>query len=241
MKRFDFFVGGILGIIGIGIITLVALILLHYQSFSIKIDDLKAIEILLPPVVTVIGWIIAIKLAITQLEVSHRNNRKVQYEIAENTDRLTLMKEMATQIKDISLILHNLSISIYSLKDATKKSRKENDIKHHMITAQKLKDDLLNKWHEIYIQNELLLFHDVNIDIEKLKNFIVNDFYGEECAWIELQESVRKHLYEEENLSEKIISCSSRIFDETFNTFKECIDLIKTPSSKKKIFRVNIN
>ncbi|UTF61289.1 hypothetical protein [Gilvimarinus sp. DA14] len=235
MKRFDFFVGGILGVIGLGISTLMFLTIYHWNSLYINIDNWKAAEILISSGITIAGWFIAMKMAINQLETSHKNNIKAQRETAAINDKLKAMNEMAEYLKEAALIAHNLSISVYSAKSSAEEESKNHHIITHLVSAQKHKDKLLDKWQEIFMQDSILKYHNVNINIEKFKNLIIDNFYGKICAWGNLQETGINYQSEKGGNQEKIIIMSSRMFDVSLEVFKECANLIPELSQRKSL------
>lgn len=202
------------GIVSIGVVALIGLTIFNGQDLVMQRQNWELARILVPAMVSVLGWFITIWWAIRQIDISAEKNRKLQYEMIQSNEKIKIMDSVIKAFIDINRSLHKIQASVSNFKTniISKREGKNNP------DLGKLFEDSGSAYSEMFENVEVLKFNlarlsPYGIDLKKSIDFIVevHTRFSNKSDWLAYQEESSKFFDDEDESWESMVGLLEKV------------------------------
>ena len=227
---YHYWLGIAAGIIALGVATLMGFTIIHGEELVMNRRNWELSRILVPSIVSIIGWLVTIWWALRQVEISAQRNRNLQHEMLQSNEKIKVIDSVVIAYMEMNKSLHKINSLVETLKvnidfkDEGKSNPDLVDIFHSCGEA----------YNEMYENKEILFFNLVRlralkINSEETITFLVNideHFAGPSSVWVEYQIQAAEYLQDEGSDDSKLFSTIDTISANCLNLRKEALAVV---------------
>jgi len=227
---YHYWLGIAAGIIALGVATLMGFTIIHGEELVMNRSNWELSRILVPSIVSIIGWFVTIWWALRQVEISAQRNRNLQHEMLQSNEKIKVIDSVVIAYMELNKSLHKIDSRVNKLK-----------LNIEFKNEGKSNPDLVYLFHscgeahnEMYENKEILLFNLVRlralkINSEETITFLVNideHFAGPSSVWVEYQTQAAEYLQNEGSDDSKLFSTIDTISANCNNLRKEALAVV---------------
>ncbi|MCC6924000.1 MAG: hypothetical protein IT525_13235 [Nitrosomonas sp.] len=188
------------GFVLLGIWVLMGLTIFHGKDLVMQRENWELARILVPSMISIIGWLVTIWWALRQIEISSDKNRQLQCEMLQSNEKIKVIDATILAYMEINKALHKIRYIIVNLKIniESKVQRKNNP------DLSQIFNDSGNAYSELFVCIENLQFNLIRltphgISLEKGSNFIheIHKYFSNQSPWLTYQEQATAYFQDE--------------------------------------------
>lgn len=228
--------GIVTGVIAIGIATLIGLTIIHGGALVMQRENWELARVLIPAIVSVLGWLVTIWWALRHVEISSEKNRALQYEMLQSNEQLKIKDSVIVAFVEINKSLSRIERYLQNLRTNIefKKQGKNNpalvDIFHSANEA----------YSELFEGIDTLGFNLVRLQSYQLSigdslNFIQNiqTCFSGDSVWYSYQEYGAAHLQQEDRDTTLLFEAIDKISINCSKLSSDALKAVRTLAVQK--------
>lgn len=108
--------GILAGVVALGVVVLMGLTIFHGKTLVMQRENWELARILIPSIVSILGWLVTIWWALRQVEISSQKNRNLQYEMLQSSERIKVVYSVISTYIEINKSFHKIQRYINNFK-----------------------------------------------------------------------------------------------------------------------------
>lgn len=104
------------GIVALGIATMIGMTIFMAPDLAMNRDNWELARVLIPAMVSVVGWFVTIWWALRHIEISSERNRSLQREVLLSSDKIAALDSVIDSFVFINKEIHRIGRSVNNLK-----------------------------------------------------------------------------------------------------------------------------
>ena len=216
------------GIVTVGVATTTANLILLGGEIVIHRQNWELARVLVPVIISVLGWLVTIWWALRQLEISSDKNRAIQHEILTSNEKTKAIDSVISACININDSIHKIQIAVGNFKtniEFKEKGKTNPNFSEIFIDSNLAYSELFSNIEALTLNLARAKQH--KVDIDKSVEFInkVDSCFQGKSVWYKYQEEASVYLQNTSTQHDDLFSAIAEIF---INCAKLRGDMIST-------------
>lgn len=197
------------GFVVLGLWALMGLTIFHGRDLVMHRENWELAQILVPSMISVVGWLVTIWWALRQIEISSEKNRQLQQEALQSSEKIKAIDAVIVAYVNVDKSLHRIERTVHNMKNNINFKLEGKNNPDLTVIFRESCDAYSELFTCIdYLQFNLIRLTPYDLAINESFEFIdnVHEKFSNQSPWLTYQEASAIYLLDEDSGHEELFS-----------------------------------